>query len=79
MRGGPTQVTMTNFQGKTSIPLRGVTFECGEGVKVFNRLEKVGRVMLCLGGLSLTFISSFYILLTHYYNFTFLPCLDFSN
>jgi hypothetical protein len=41
-------------------------------------LEKVGMGRICLGSLSKLY-PSFNILLTHYYNFTFLPCLDFSN
>jgi hypothetical protein len=42
-------------------------------------LKKVGRVMLCLGRLSLTFIPPFHILKLIITNFTFFPCLDFSN
>jgi len=45
--------------GKTSIPLGGHNFLVRRRCK---GLEKVGRVMLCLGGLSLTFIPSFYVL-----------------
>ena len=56
---GPHSSHNMNLQGKTSIPLVGRTFECGEGVRVFKGLKQGWMGRLCLGSLSLTFIRDF--------------------
>jgi hypothetical protein len=65
--------------GKTSIPLGGRNFLLRRSGKAVNKVGKgwEGHVMLreALSNHHFTFSHP----LTHYYNFTFLPCLDFSN
>jgi hypothetical protein len=66
-------------KGKTSIPLGGRDFWVW---KVGKGLEKVGKgweAKVMLRGSLSNHHSNIPHLLTHYYNFYILPCLDFSN
>jgi hypothetical protein len=71
-RGGKVSHNVIHL-GKTSIPLGGRNFLMWRGCKGLEQVEKgrEGKAML-RGSLS-NLYPSFFTLLTHYYNFTFLP------
>jgi hypothetical protein len=68
-----------HHQGKTSIPLGGRNFRVKRGCKGLEEVGKGWEGYVMLRESLSNLISSFYILLTHYYKITFFSCLDFSN